>query len=238
MIGCTAGRWTSRWRRRPLGKADETIVIGHRSRRCVAAVGGQFDDHQRCFGAAQDHGDLGRARDGDHGARRLRARPARSTPRDPRPGRGIAGGRAVGARSPRQCAAAARAPTRHSRLGRTGARHRRARCSRGVGARADARISTAPTGSTGTPATSWRRRSWPPRTGCGGATPSRPARWRSTPSAMAPARGRASAHPTSSMCQPIPCSSSSRRGWAGRSAPSSCPRGATRRSCRRRRSPT
>ncbi len=35
-----------------LGKADETIVIGHRPQRRLAAVGRQFDDHQRCFGAA------------------------------------------------------------------------------------------------------------------------------------------------------------------------------------------
>ncbi len=36
-----------------LGKADETIVtVTDRSRR-RAAVGEQFDDHQRCFGAAQ-----------------------------------------------------------------------------------------------------------------------------------------------------------------------------------------
>ncbi len=44
------------------------------------------------------------------------------------------------------------------------------------------------------------------------------ARWRSTPNATAPARGRGSARPTSSMCQPIRCSTSCRRGsgWAQR----------------------
>ena len=88
---------------------------------------------------------------------------------------------------------------------------------------------------TGTPGTSWRRRSWPRRTDCGGATRSRQARWRSTPNATAPARGRVSARPTSLTCPLIRFSSSCRRGWAGRSGPSSCPQDGTRRSCRRRR---
>ena len=74
------------------------------------------------------------------------------------------------------------------------------------------------------PARSWRRRSWPRPTDCGGATRSRQGRWRSTPNATAPARGRVSAHPISSMCQRIRCSSSCPRGWVGRSARSSCPR--------------
>lgn len=63
-------------------------------------------------------------------------------------------------------------------------------------------------------------------------------RWRSTPSAATPAHGRVWGHPTSSMCQPIRCSSNCRRGWAGRGAAWSCRRGVTRRSCRRRRWPT
>jgi len=53
-----------------------------------------------------------------------------------------------------------------------------------------------------------------------------------------PAPGRASARPTSSMCQPIRCSNSCRRGSPGRSARSSCPPGVMRRSCRPRRWPT
>ena len=44
--------------------------------------------------------------------------------------------------------------------------------------------------------------------------------------------------PTSPVCQRIRCSSSCRCDWVGPSAASSCRRGATRRSCRRRRWPT
>ena len=92
--------------------------------------------------------------------------------------------------------------------GRRGVRRRRRRRWR-----AD---SAAPTSCTASRSTRWRRRFWRRRPDCGGATPSRPVRWRSTPNATAPARGRASARPTSSMCQRIRCSSSCRRGWAGR----------------------
>ena len=75
--------------------------------------------------------------------------------------------------------------------------------------------SAAPTSCTASPTMCWRRRSWRRRPDCAGATPSPPVRWRSTPNATAPAPGRASARPISSMCQPIRCSSSCRRGWAG-----------------------
>lgn len=91
---------------------------------------------------------------------------------------------------------------------------------------------------TGSRGTVSRRRSWPRRTACAGASRSRPGRWRSTPNVTVPARGRASALPTSLMCQRIRCSSGCRRGWAGRGAPSSCLPVGTRRSCRRRRWPT
>ena len=75
-----------------------------------------------------------------------------------------------------------------------------------------------PTRCTDTRDTSWRPRSSPPRAGCGGATPSRPDRSRSTPNAMAPARGRASSTPdfvdvpTDSMLDEL----STRLGWAQR----------------------
>ena len=62
-------------------------------------------------------------------------------------------------------------------------------------------------------------------TGCAGATPSPPGRWRSTPSATAPARGRASAHPISLTCRPIRCSRSCRCGWGGRRARVELPAG-------------
>ena len=198
-----------------LGKADETIVTVTDRQRRRAAVGEQFDDHQRCFGAAQDHGDLGGA------TRRSRPRGVADVQRGrsvghPRPGGGVAGGGACGTGSPRQRAAAARDGC-GKRLGRTDSRHRRGGLRRRRRS-ADARLSRAPTGCTDTRGTSWRRRSSPPRAGCGGATPSRPARSRSTPNATVPARGRAPARPTSSMCQPIPCSSelSTRLGWAQR----------------------
>ena len=218
-----------------LGKADETIVTVTDRSDAVAAMGEQFDDHQRCFGAAQNDGDLGGA------ARRPRPCGIDDVERgrpdgDPGSGGGLAGCRAVGAGGARQCAAAAR-DGRGDRLGRPDSRHR---CG-GLRAASPTRwtaASRAPTGCTATRATSSRRRSSPPRADCGGVTRSRPARSRSTPSATAPAHGWAPARPTSSMCQPIPCSMSSRHGSAGRSAPSSCPPDATRRSCRRRLSPT
>ena len=162
-----------------------------------------------------DHGDF------DCAPRRQRARRVGEVQRGRpgghrRPGGGVAGG---GARRRRRPATARRCcPGRMpERLGRTDSRHRR----RGVRRRrrsAGARVSAAPTRCTASRATTWRRRSWRPRAGCGGATPSPPVRWRSTPSVTAPARGRASARPTSPMCQPIPCSSelSTRLGWAQR----------------------
>lgn len=89
----------------------------------------------------------------------------------------------------------------------------------------------APTSCTGSRITWSKRRCWHPRPGCAGATPSRPARWRSMPNVTRPARGQVSVHPISPMCQWICCSSSSLPDWAGQRGPSSCPPVATRRSC-------
>ena len=55
-----------------LGKADETIVLVTDRADAVAAVGGQFDDHQRCFGAAATTTVISIVRRGDRGARRRR----------------------------------------------------------------------------------------------------------------------------------------------------------------------
>ena len=129
------------------------------------------------------------------------------------------------ARAPeaRDARAAAGRCRRARRLGRAGARHRcrgvrRASPRPGRGFRGADRLY-------GFARHSWRRRSWRPRAGCGGATLSRPARWRSTPNATAPAPGRASARPISSTCQPIRCSTSCRRGWVGRSGSVELPAG-------------
>ncbi len=71
-------------------------------------------------------------------------------------------------------------------------------------------------------------------TGCGGATPSPPGRSRSTPNAVTPAPGPASAAPISLTCLLIRCCRTCRRGLVGPRVPSNCPPGGTRRSCRPR----
>ena len=131
-----------------------------------------------------------------------------------------AAGRARGAR---QCAAAAG----HRRTGRLGCAGAGDRCASVLGAGRPLwhKVFGARTSCTGMPGISWRRRSWPRRTDCGGGTRSRQARWRSTPNATAPARGRVSARPTSLMCRLIRFSSSCRRGWAGRSGRVELPAG-------------
>ena len=121
-----------------LGQGRRDDRVGHRPRRRRAAVGEQFDDHQRCFGAAQDHGDLHRA------PRRSRSRRVADVQRGrsvghPRSGGGVAGGGAVGAGSAGQRSAAA-CDGCAERLGRTDSRNRRGGVRR-RGRRIDARLS-------------------------------------------------------------------------------------------------
>ena len=135
---CTASRRHGVGGGGAVGQGRRDDRDGHRPQRRRAAVGEQFDDHQRCFGAAQDDGDLRRA------PRRSRSRGVVDVQRGrsvghPRPGGGVAGGGACGTGSPRQRSAAARDGC-GKRLGRTDSRHRR----RGVRRRrrsADARLS-------------------------------------------------------------------------------------------------
>ena len=219
-----------------LGKADETIVLVTDRADAVAAVGGQFDDHQRRFGEPAHHGDFDCAA-GRYGARRLgevqRGRPGGD--------RGLvaASQQAAlrGARGPRQRAAAA-GHRRTGRLGRAGAGDRRARSSP-ASPRRWRRAFAARTSCTATPGTSWRRRSSATSTGL------RRRYTQPTGSVEINAK-RDGASAWAGVSTPdfvdVPTDSharaSCRRGWAGRGAPSSCPPDATRRSCRRRRWPT
>ena len=186
-------------------------------------MGEQLDDHQRRVGQPR-HAVISIVRRGDKALTSARCDPARSTRRSSPDSWRRA--RTRPARRPRRATAAplitgAGAPADWDApvpgTGRRGVRRRRRRRWRGVSRGRHAVRVRPPRGGDDVPGHA--------RPVCGGASPSRRVRWRSTPNATAPARGWGSARPTSSTCRPIRCSRSCRRGWAGRARTVSLPAG-------------